>query len=910
VHSSLHYGAYGGGSSKAGQESTLMDKFTTLQDLLPRLAGQKERPAVIALQKEQIDEWTYARLTDQAARLATGLNEAGLGKGDHLAICAENGPQWIAACLGILAGGAVVVPLDVQLADDVLRHTLDDSGARYVFTTDRLLKRLQPIARRSGCEPILLGAPADGARGWQDLCAEPKQPAVTVSPDDRAALFYTSGTTGPPKGVPLTHHNLAFQLNTLVSADLVQSHDRILLPLPLHHVYPFTIGVLTPLALGLPIVLPYTLTGPQLVRALREGQVTTIIGVPRLYQALFSGIEARAASAGLLPRVLFRAALALSVRLRRPNLRVGRLLFRRLHREIGPQLRVMASGGAPLDPDLAWKLEALGWLVGTGYGLTETSPLLTLDKPGEARLGSVGRPIQGIELRVEQNEVVARGPSVFAGYHNLPDKTKEAFTDDGWFRTGDLGYLDDDGFLFITGRVKTLIVLQGGEKVQPDEAEEAYQQSPGISEAGVLERDGKLVAVIRPDRRFLEQRGGPQESEEDVIRNALEERSKSLASYQLIIDFVLTQNPLPRTRLGKIRREELHELYREIKEGKAEPAEAGPIPEEEMSPDDRSLLDDPAVRKTWEWLAERFSEHRLTPDTSPKLDLGIDSLEWLNLTLEIRQRCGVELSEEAIGRIESVRDLLREVAEQPQAKQAISVTEPLEDPEAVLGDQRKRWLAPLRPVELAAARCLYALDWMLVHSAFRLSVHGRERLPEKGPFLLAPNHVSYLDSFVLAAALDFRLLADTYWAGWTGVAFGPLFRLLRRLCHVVPIDPDKAATSSLAFGAAVLQDQHNMVWYPEGGHSKTGELGPLKQGTGLLLERYPVPVVPVHLEGTRAALPPGRWVPRPGRIRIEFGAPLDPRELEKTGKGDQPHERITSALRDEMARLGRNGALR
>jgi long-chain acyl-CoA synthetase len=900
-----------------------MDELSTLQSLLSRLATYQGRAAVLAFTKDHTERWTYAEIAEQAGRLATGLAKSGLSKGDPVALCAENSPRWVAACLGVVAAGGVAVPLDVQLTDDTLGHALDDSGARHVFTTERLLGRLRPLAGRSGCEPILLGGSEDGVRGWQDLCAEQADPAVVVSPEDRAVLFYTSGTTGPPKGVPLTHRNLAFQLDRLLAADLVTGDDRVLLPLPLHHVYPFTIGMLTPLALGLPIVLPHTLTGPQLMRALRDGEVTTIIGVPRLYHALFAGIQARA-EGGRLRRLLFRRTLALSTALAHLKIRVGRRLFRRLHREMGPRLRVLASGGAALDPDLAWKLEGLGWLVGTGYGLTETSPLLTLDRPGQARIGSVGRPIQGVEVRIdpvaleggrvetasrpegqsEEGEVVARGPSVFAGYHNLPDKTEEAVTDDGWFRTGDLGYLDDDGFLYITGRVKTLIVLPGGEKLQPDEVEEAYQGSPAIREAGVLERGGKLVAVILPDRASSGQQEDPGRAGEDAVRKALEERSKALPSYQRIAEFVLTESPLPRTRLGKIRREELEELYEQIKEGRAEPAQAGPMPEEEMSPDDRALLDDPAAGKTWRWLADRFPESRITPDASPQLDLGIDSLEWLNLTLEIRQCCGVELGEEAIGRIETVRDLLREVAERPHAEGVGPEAAPLEHPEEVLGDERRRWLAPLGPAELAAARGLYTLNWMLVHAAFRLSVHGRERLPKEGPLVLAPNHESYLDSSVLAAVLDFGLLSRTYWAGWTGVAFGPIFRVLRRLAHVVPIDPDRAAASSLAFGAAVLRDRHNLVWYPEGGHSRTGELQPLKPGIGLLLEHDPVPVVPVHLDGTRDALPPGRILPRPGRIRIAFGRPLDPRELERKGRGDRPHERITSALHDEMARLG------
>jgi long-chain acyl-CoA synthetase len=902
--------------SRSLSNSIKMQEIKTLHTLPLFLRELGERAAVIAFQKDGKEQWSFTRLAEQSSRVAAGLMKAGVGKGDHIALVAENRPEWLAACLGILAAGGVAVPVDVQLAADALRHILHDSGAHVVFTTKRLHERVKQAMGRRHCRYVLLDERATGAQSWEDLLDEPREPSASVSPEDRAVLFYTSGTTGPPKGVPLTHRNLAFQLNAIAAADLVTSADRVLLPLPLHHVYPFTIGILTPLTLGVPIVIPETLTGPQLTRALREGDVTIIVGVPRLYGALYAAIESRAKSKGRISAALFQGALALSTALARRRVRIGRLLFRRVHREMGPRLRVLASGGAPLEPELAWNFEGLGWLVGTGYGLTETSPLLTLDKPGQARIGSVGRPIPGLEIRIDkveqplrapsgndkEGEIVARGPSVFAGYHHLPDKTKEAFTADGWFRTGDLGRIDQDGYLYITGRVKTLIVLEGGEKVQPDDLEQSLQQASGVREVGVLMRDKKLVAVIRPARGAGAAKDD--DGEREAVRKALEARSKSLPSYQRIVDFVLTREPLPRTQLGKIRREELGELYDQLAAGRAKPAKAGPISEEEMAPDDRALLDEPAARKTWKLLAVRFSDQRLTPDTSPQLDLGIDSLEWLGLTTEIRNQVGIELSEEAITRIETVRDLLREVAEHPEAVAAGPVADPLEEPEQVLDDEQKWWLAPQRPSERIVARCLYALDWLLVHGAFRLSVHGRWRLPEKGPFVLSPNHVSYLDSFVLASVLDFKVLNETYWAGWTGVAFGPLFRLLRRLCHVVPIDPDKAAASSLAFGAAVLRSKHNMVWYPEGGHSETGELGPLKLGTGMLLHRYPVPVVPVRIKGTRDALPPGRWVPRPGRyIQIVFGAPLDPKELERQGPGDEPSERITNALRDKMAEL-------
>jgi long-chain acyl-CoA synthetase len=913
-------------SEKQSRDGTSPDDLGTLRSVLDRLAEHGDRPALLALHKAGIERLSYAELADQVRRLARGLAGAGVGRGDAVALLAGNRPEWVAACLAVIGAGAVVVPLDVQLADDVLGHVLKDSGVRLLFTTSEQAKRLERLDTETELKPLLLDAGADDERSWQRLLAEGAGdwPQAEPGPDDPAALFYTSGTTGLPKGVPLSHGNLAFQLKALRQAGVVTAEDRLLLPLPMHHVYPFVIGMLAPLTLGLPIVLPQALTGPQVVRTLREGEVTVVIGVPRLYRALAAGARSRSEGAGRVTAALFRAGAGLCTWVRRRlGLRLGKLLLRPLHRQLGPRLRVLVSGGAALDPDLAWELEGLGWQVATGYGLTETAPMLTLDPPGRARIGSVGRPLPGVEIRIdpsvgpdtpqgqghggtgprhEEGEILARGPGVFAGYRNLPEKTREAFTADGWFRTGDLGYRDADGFLYVTGRVATRITTEGGKKFQPDDVEAAYQGSPVLREVGVLQKDGKLVAVIVPEPGAIRGHG---EDLDRAVRDALNERARGLPSYEHITDYAVTREPLPRTHLGKIRRAELAERYERAKKGEGSgAAAAGPLAPEEMSDEDRALLEDAAAKQVWDWLAGRYPDRRLTPDTSPQLDLGVDSMEWLNLTLEIRQRAGVELSDEAIGRIETVRDLLREVAGQGgtggAAPEAL-----LERPEEALSDRQKRWLEPLGPVQAALAWGLYAMNRGLMRGLFRLRVEGLEHLPDRGPFLLAPNHVSYLDSFALAAALGYPRLRQTYWAGWTGAAFGnPLSRLFSRLAQIVPIDPQRGVVSSLALGAAVLKRGRNLVWYPEGQRSPTGALQPFKPGVGLLLAHFRVPVVPVFLHGTHEALPPGKALPRPTPITVVFGPPLDGRELEQQGEGDQPHDRIAHALHDRVAELG------
>lgn len=877
----------------------------TLIDVIGTLARHKTKPAILFFHGRDAEKWSYADLLRRTDELARRLVNAGLKDGDTVALSANNRPEWIAACLAVIGAGAVVVPIDAQVGNETFAHVLQDSGAKFIVIDAAGVERLQGIRTSSRLRPIRLDdSGADGSSRKQPAASH--LPLPDVRPDDPAVLFYTSGTTGPPKGVPLTHANLAFQVNAALAAKLVQPNDRLLPPLPLHHVYPFVIGMLGALALGVAIVMPHSLTGPQIADAVRGGNVTLIIGVPRLYAAFYQNLRAQFAARGHPAAVLFRAGVALTTAVRRRfNLRLGRLL-KPLHRRIAPGLRMLISGGAALDPELALRLEGLGWQVATGYGLTETSPMLTWNRPGASRFESAGKPIPGVELRIEPlkeqeaepdkpngyeiGEILVRGPGVFAGYRNLPEKTKDAFASDGWFRTGDLGFIDRDGYLHITGRVSTMIVTEGGKHVQPDELEEAYLASPAIKEIGILQKQGRLVAVIVPASKL-----GRGKDAEKAVGEALRACARKLRSYERLSDFAITHESLPRTRLGKPQRHRLEERFDRAKKGDADAAKTEPASPTEMSAEDRQLLQEPIAREVWKLLAERYAGRRLTPDSNPQLDLGIDSVEWLNISLEIGQRTGVELSEEAIARIETVRDLLREASEASAAGEKFK-TSILDDPEAHLNREQKRWLRPLRPWQSRIAVGLYLVNRALFLLGYRLRVEGRERLPDQ-PILLSPTHGSLLDPFVLCAALDRDRLAHTYWAGITDWAFGnPLTRAFSRVTKTVPIDQQRGFISGIALGAAVLKRGQSLVWFPEGQRARTPEVQEFMPGIGILLERFPVPVVPVAIHGAHQAMPPGRILPRLGRITVVFGEPLDPAVLEREGEGDQPRHRITEAL--------------
>ncbi len=849
----------------------------TLAPLFKSIEAIGDQPALVTFdsgKKEVLSGHEFTRaIESEATRL---ISNHGAGPDRRFGVFAAPSARSVIASLAVLRSGATLVPVDTQFTDATLTSVLDDADLTGAWCDARRCSRLEALRPAMSRLPVeALGSEAGG-----DF------PART--PENPAALFYTSGTTGAPKGVPLSERNLAYQFEVLRNSGLVGPGDRLLLPLPLHHVYPLVIGVLAPLALGLSVILPRSLTGREVLHAAAEGEATVMIGVPRLYRALLEGLERRGG-------VLFRVAGEICYRIRSTTgISAGRLLLAPVHRRVGPQLRLFASGGAPLSPETALRLEGLGWEVAIGYGLTETSPLVTINPGRSPHPESVGFALPETELRVIEDELQVRGPGVFAGYRHLPDKTREAFAAGGWFRTGDLAYMDEEGYVYITGRASTVLVTEGGKNVQPDEVEAAYESHPAIRGIAVLQEENRLVAVVVPETAALYDGG----DSEEVLRGAINRISGQLPSYQRIADFAITREPLPRTRLGKLRRHLLQELYRQAREGLAEPV-ARPMTPEEMPEPDLALLENDEARQVWELLAERYPDRRLTPDSNLQLELGIDSMEWLDFGLELSRRTGIELDESQTSALESVRDLMELMAESEpstQGRERPSTTQ------RVLTRRDQRWLRPLSPPGAILATFLHRIDRMVADRWFDLSVEGTPPPPDV-QVLFAPNHISLLDPFILAAALKPEQMRRTFWAGWTGAAFrNPFLRAFARLGQAIPVD-QHSPRASLALAEAALKRGYNLVWFPEGARSRNGRIQPFRKGVGHLLDHSPVTVLPVVLRGTYEAMPPGRKLPRHHPVQLRFGSPIETEQLDREGSGDQRPERITRALQQRMETL-------
>lgn len=889
----------------------------TLNTIIDSWENKTEETALIFFANEGPVCYSYQQLYRDVIALAQGLRRKSFTDKGQIAVMSSNRYEWIVAALAVSRAGGILVPVNVQSDDDTLTHIIQNSECYTVFTESNQLPRLKKL----GGDHLNIYSfdkhDDDNTASisfWEKLFDEKERELPQAQPDDLVILFYTSGTTGKPKGVPLAHRQIMFQINTVNDSSIIYATDRLLLPLPLHHVYPLVVGLLCSLSAGIAIVFPKSLTGPQVIRALREGEITIVVGVPRLYRALIQGIDDRLESSGYFIHLIGKCLLGLSMfLLKYCRIRAGKILLGFLHKRIAPNLRLLASGGSALSVETHIKLEAFGWRVAIGYGLTETAPLLTLNYPDVYRYGSAGQPVKGVALTIRQqdperpDEILVKGPNVFNGYWHLPEEDKKAFTEEGWYKTGDMGQLED-GFLYLSGRVSTLIVTESGKNIQPDEIEAVFQQDPLIAEIGVFQKENQLVGIIVPNQEMLK---GKKENATQIVSQKMTEQQDLLPTYKRLSDYAITYEQIPRTRLGKIRRHLLASIYHRIKSDtankKTEPAR--PMSISEMTGEDQNLLEDNTAKAVWDLLAEKYPDQRLTPDKSMQLELGIDSMAWINLSLEIRHRVGIELNEEAINRINRVRDLLEEVAGQSptEALKEENAAELFRHPEKLVHGNQKKWISPQGKFKSGIHRGLRFIDGMLIRYLYHLQVEGRENLPSQGPFILVANHVSYLDPFALAAALDYATLQQTYWAGWTGVAFtNRLTRALSQITQVIPIDSESSMLSSLASAAIVLKRKQNLVLFPEGRRSENGELQRFKPGLGLLLQHMEVPIVPAIIFGTDKAWPVRRKLPRIHPVRLFIAPPISVKSLTKEAVHEMSPDEIMLALQQRMKRLLEN----
>ncbi len=563
---------------------------------------------------EAIEGMSSNEMFDRVRDIALGLASLGVSSGDRVAIISESRPEWVLCDLAILTLGAVTVPVYPTLNQSQVQYIINDAGARLaIVSTPLQLEKVQSIrhllptleevvtmfaADGAGASVIGLDVVAtrghDAIRNAWGVAKEYRERARAVRPEQLATIIYTSGTTGEPKGVMLTHENLVS--NFIASAeclDLTQD-DVALSFLPLSHAFERLASFLY-LYTGTSLVFAETIE--TIARDITTVRPTLITGVPRVYEKMQARIIEKGRATPGLKGTLFSWAVGIGIKRAHAELRgrqpgpltmlqwtlADRLVFKKIRDAVGGRLRIIVSGSAPLPPNVLEFFTGIGLPITEGYGLTETAPVLTVNPPKALRIGSVGRPVRGVELRIAPDgEILARGANIMVGYYNKPEATADVLVD-GWLHTGDIGVIDEDGYLSITDRKKDLLVTSGGKNIAPQPIENTLKRSPLIAEAVVLgDRQRYVAALIIPDFAALERRvqglGRPLAPREELVKRAdvvalydeiIDGLNRELAQYERIKRFAVLPEEFSidtgeLTPTLKVKRKVVEEKYRDV----------------------------------------------------------------------------------------------------------------------------------------------------------------------------------------------------------------------------------------------------------------------------------------------------------------------------------------------------------
>lgn len=851
-----------------------------------------KHPDKIAIRFKEADRYrtcTYRELISTVASVARALAQLGIAKGDRVALLSENRPEWVFTYLAVTSLGAVIVPLDAQLTDKEVAVLLANCEAKAVCVSSTTREKLP----KSKAITIISFDAVDGV-SFSDMMKAHAGESLPPTPADRdlAAILYTSGTTGDPKGVMLSHGNLMANCTSAIELDIVYPTDNLLCLLPLHHTYPAMACMILTLSLGATMTMLNSLKGPDIVACMQETEVSVLVGVPQLLTALRRAIFEKIEKSPLPLRLLAKLLLAVSGLVRRlTGVNIGKALFGKVHARFGPKFRFMASGGARLDPDVYTDMSNLGFMVIEAYGLTETSPAATFNPMGKQKAGSIGVPIPDVELRIVDpdatgmGEIAIKGPNVMMGYYKKPEATAEVIRG-GWFYTGDLGCRDKDGYYFITGRSKEMIVLSTGKKIFPDELEKFYKQLPSIKEICMVQTDRGLEAAVVPDFEYLKKMNITNVRE--TIAFEIEDLSKDLAAYKRISGLKIFKDSLPVTRLGKLKRALVRELY----------IKGGERAEKTAHEGDEGILDSDAGRKVVACLAAFSVKKHIVPDDNLEIDLGLDSLSRVELVVSLEQTFGVGLPDSFGSEVFTVRDVVTKMQDLPASGTATAGAHVRLSWAEILGqeptDEAKALVRTDRNI-------LCVLGWGMVRLGLklffllygRMTFRGVENLPPQGPYLITPNHLSNADAFLLTAAMPFGIGKQVFYLGDTKFFGGPVSSRAAKYGQVIPVDMEAKLYNALQLSAHVLRTGKILCVFPEGSRSRDGNIKEFRKGVGIIAKELNVPLVPVALTGTYAMMRPGRLFPRPAKVSVTFGKPLLP--------GEMGYEEIAKELYKEVA---------
>lgn len=812
----------------------------SLIEFFSEYSRQAGETAVASQRGFRTERWTYGRIAEEASRFARELESRGIGKGDAVLLWGENGPEWMATFWGCVLRGAVAVPIDrISTADFAGRVAKQVNAKLLVCNSSAGGMSIPTLRVETLCEAI---------RG--------RSAASYVSPqlsrEDTLEIVFTSGTTAEPRGVVISHGNVLANIEPL-EAEIrkYRRYEKIFHPLrflnllPLSHVFGQLLALFIPPILGATTIFHESLNPAELVQTIRRERVSVLIAVPRLIESLQREIERDIERDGQIDRFRKDFAAADGEKFLRREWR-----FRRIHSRLGWKFWAFISGGAALPGTAEQFWNRLGYAVIQGYGLTETTSLVSLNHPFRSDKGSIGKLFPGLEMKVgAEGEILVRGENLAKGYWQ-GQKLEPVVGEDGWFHTGDLAEMDNQGRLYFKGRKKNVIVTPAGMNIYPPDLEKALREQAGVTDAVVvgIDRDGNAepcAALLLND---------PKTDPARIIANA----NASLAEFQQIRRWVVwPELDFPRTPTQKPVLPAIRAVVEEKLGGKA------------------ALPDGGSVAQT----VARFTGQdgaSFPRDTNRETRLNMSSLDRVELMSALEERYQVDLSEAKFSEVTTVGQLEDLLRNPPKARVEIKYP---------------RW-PQSRVITAIRIFVYYLLVWPATYLLAAPRVRGRENLRGiRGPVLVISNHVTYVDiGWILAglpAAFRHRLATAMRSERIATMLRPPeemnvferlseriSYFLVFALFNVFPLPRESGFRQSFSFAGDLADRNWNLLIFPEGVTTPTGELQPFRAGIGLLAKELNLPVVPIRLDGLFDMRQANRILHRPGRVRVTIGAPV------------------------------------
>ena len=752
-------------------------------------------------------------------------------------IVMENRPEWIYSFFAVWDKKSAGIALDANSNLDEILYVLEDSHPNVIFCSNETEGTIFEAVEKYSSKNTVKVINVDKITVEQEKMNVIKNMQFELenpTGDETAAMLYTSGTTGSPKGVMLSFNNLNTEMEGLYEKGIFDHRDQILAILPFHHVLPLTATVLLMLKYQTSIVFVEKIASKEIFDALEKNRVTAIIGVPRVFKLFYDGIKQQI-DAKFITRFIYKMMSNVK------SLKIKRKVFAKVHKKFGGHLDFIVVGGAKMDPEISRFYETLGFYALEGYGLTETAPVIAVNSKKERKIGTVGKRLYNVEIKTVDEELWVKGPIVMKGYYNKPEKTTEVITEDGWFKTGDLAAIDEEGYVTIRGRKNTMIVLSNGKNIDPETLENrVVAQSNGlIKEIGIFNYKNKLAAIIVPDLLEFRKRGIT--NTKAYIKNIVEDYNLKAHNYEKVLDYKLFEEELPKTRVGKTRRFMLPDLY-----------EKNEVVKKEKTPEPT----DEAYKILKEYVKKNKGIEP-EPEENLELEIGMDSLDIVEFFAFIENSFGIQLDEEKFAGMPNLK-LLSEYINQKATKfedndidwkQIISETKPIED-------NKNRWVTKFLKIFQP-----------IVDLYFRVKKIDRNKLTDK-PQIFVSNHQSFVDPLILGSLFPNKIVFNTLFLAIDWYFKKGVMKLLVSNGNVVLIDINKNIRKSVEEIVGYLKSGKSIVIFPEGARTKDGKVAQFKKVFAIIAKELNVDVQCLGIKGAFEAYSRYMKFPKPKKIEV------------------------------------------